>query len=259
MHKLSNIAAVMAAACLCAGTQAHAQQQPENAEQQAVQFSTRAVEAFKAGEYELAGRYFLDAHALSPDPVLLYNAAYAYGRAGDYERASDLARRAEAAGLADATTTTRNTARRTAWRAALRAQAIAAQPEPESTPVVADISAETDDWSHDPIFYTGLAVTSLGVGALVSALVVDGSVADQAAQLDEARADGDAAAEQQLLSDIEDDQQLGRILVYTGAGLAVGGAALVTWAVLDSDGSETVKPTVVLEDGGGQVGFVWSY
>lgn len=225
---------LLVALAVCASSTAMGQQ-PATTPASAEDHSRRGIAAFKAGNYKLAARHFLDAHALASDPVLLYNAAYALGRAGELEQACDVARRAAQAGLAGTKTRTRNDARLTAWAVAIAAAK--RTHAPSSGPLQAQATSHSLERSDAPetasgsdtLTWLGAGGVAVGAGLLGAAWVVDWRVDSKSGELVEARQQRDREAYDKTLADIETQQGIGRLLVYSGAALTLGGvAALVT-------------------------------
>jgi len=210
----------------------------------------RAVDAVKAERFERAADHYLDAHAISPQPILLYNAAYALGRAGRLKRALDVSERASEGGLDNPKASARNRARRTGWSTAMatrrRAEAAsrtagATGPRPDAAPrqPAAPPAAE----------WLGAGTMVAGGGILVGAALLDAQIGREAGRLHEASERDDAEAYRRARENIDSLQRGGRILIVGGSTLIAGGATLVLWGLLGGDGGETALVPTVAPDG----------
>lgn len=191
-----------------------------------------AVRAVKSKEFETAARRYEEAYELSPNPMLLYNAAYAYGRAGRLKLALDASRRVEETGLEEPNYATRNASRFQGWSVALRARrrAAAIDENPHGSAAGRPGSGGTFAGDNEPAFdWIGGGAGAAGAGLLIGALIVDRQIAEEKNRLDEAIEQRDRSAYDESLETIKSHQKRGQILFVAGAALVAGGATLLAY------------------------------
>ena len=213
----------------------------------------QAVSAVKSRQFTDAAHHYLAAHAISPRPILLYNAAYALGRAGRLKRALDVSDRARESGLEGAESTTRNTARRHGWSMALTARERADR----MTEIPSTAPAEPRSRSEaPPLEWIGAGTMVAGLGLFAGAGLLDAQIGREADRLAEASREGDRAAYDRSLRNVENLQRGGRILLVGGGLLVAGGATMTLWGLLD-EGEQRAQFAPRVPPGGG-VGLQWS-
>ncbi len=183
-------------------------------------------DAYNAGLYREAADAFRRAYALTPAPLLLYNVALAEWRSGNLPDARVAAVRA-LAGELPPTTHTKLQARVAGWdRLEVAASMLGApmqtpgesvdtteppdDPSPTQQPVAVAVAERP---RSSVLFWTGVATTVAGGGALGGAAYLAVDIANRAEGLEELpRADGEA-----VVADIRPRQSL-------GIGLLIGGS-----------------------------------
>lgn len=221
---------------------------------------------YEKGNYEEAARDFEEALQHREHAVLLYNLAKSYTYIGEWEKVVEYAVRAEeSSGDLDPSTGAKNGATGVAAGAVLSAREYApaiadagtsepgdsSETEGAEEPKAARDSSSTDrsasagettdtgsagGGGFGGLGWAGVGGAAAGVGLLGGALLVDVGLADDFEALDQARSDGDTQRFSNVRNRIEGQQQTGRILLYSGAGLASVGATLL---VLELTGSES--------------------
>lgn len=191
-----------------------------------------AVRAVKSEEFETAARHYEQAYELSPNPMLLYNAAYAYGRAGRLKSALDASRRVEESGLEEPNYATRNASRLQGWSVALgaRRRAAAIDENPRGNAAGGPPSGGPFAGDNEPAFdWIGGGAAAAGAGLLVGALIVDRQIAEEKNRLEQAIDQRDRSAYEESLETIKSHQKRGQILFVAGAALVAGGATLLAY------------------------------
>lgn len=209
----------------------------------------RGSAQYEAGDYVSAARSLRQAYDLVQRPALLYNIGMAEWRAGQEERAIETFERAlnlelpanlvpptEARLAGIAVTLNARTA------AADIAGQVAAQP-PASVPA----SDPDDSWGWKG--WTGTAATVAGAGLLAGAGFVSLQIAENETDLRAAAAANDARLYDQLQAEIDDQQTVGPVLLYSGAGLVAAGLGLLMWELFDDQSSEASAGVVATPDG----------
>jgi tetratricopeptide (TPR) repeat protein len=198
----------------------------------------KGVKAFFEKNFPEAITYFQRAHSLDPDPVQLYNISLAYSKMGNAADALTAALEAQKVGGLPKDTAFKNQFRIIGYRRVIVAKSVTEAINPPKAQVSEDTTDAQDadkpavkrpdnaqDRGLSTVGWAGLGTAGLGAGALVGAGVLNFIVAGNMDEYDTARADGDYGRASGLYSDIGDRQDMGRVLLYSGAGLvAVGGA-----------------------------------
>lgn len=219
---------------------------------------------YTTGEYSKAIVEFLKGHAIAPNAMFLYNISLSYFKLDNISDALAAAEKARNEEGMPAKVTVRNEARIAGLYGVLSARDVAediAEPEPvaEEPAVARDPVEPVEEGSAmGGLGWTGVGLAAVGGGLVVGALIVNSGVSADIDAL-EAEADGGSEARfDSLKSDIEAGQSTGKILLYSGAGLASAGLIML---IIDlADGSESSSDvSVVPTDGGAQVGFGWSF
>ena len=186
----------------------------------------RGKELYRAHKYRAASEELRQAYALEPVPLLLYNIVLAEWRAGDWQQALETAAQVRTQSLPDKTRVKLDS-RIAALGAMVQARSVAVQmKQREPTIDEPEPTLGTTGW-------VGTGLSTVGAGMLVGALVVDGQLEDDGADLEAAAHSADRAAYDRLLTDVQDRQTLGRVLAVGGAALAVTGAAMLVWDLTD--------------------------
>ena len=233
--------------------------------ERAKELYNEGAEAYYKQEFPVAIMKFKTGYDLDPDPMFLYNIALAYGRLGNYDEAFEYSERAAKDGLPE-DASLKLGARLAAWSTV-----------ESSLDVVDDITApdegecSSDDDCVDGescsaenicvaipeappaeglsgVGWAGVGLTTIGVGLVVGAVILDLGLDDDFEAYDQAVADGDTATANQLKDDIESTQSTGKILLYAGIGSAVVGGGLLVYDLLIDSGSATAVLPVVGRD-----------
>lgn len=216
---LIRLLVLVACTALClGGSVATAVAAPSEAEATAQQ----AADHFRAGDFDVAARLFMDAYAKSHRPDAVFNAARAYQNAGKNGDAAGLFRlyislTDDAAGILEA-------------RKHLEALEAGAPPPPAKTqpgsppvrPMVA-ASAEAHPSRLGAALTTGGAVVALAGGV---ALLLVGKSDSHQANVD-ARRTGDAQAYDSAYGTAQAEWWAGAVL--TGAGAVLSGVSIYLW------------------------------
>ncbi len=200
---------------------------------------------YDAGEYVEAADAFRKSYALTSAPILLYNIALAEWRAGNLRAARAAALRARRENLPP-DIHVKLDAYLAGFDAIERTEVVAEAIDAADEPVTLVETAETlsaretpssttepprpDDPPRDEahvLFGTGVAVAVLGAAGLTGALIVNGQVAEEAEQLDQPGGDSNDT----IVTRIESQQRIGRILLFSGLAGFVGGGILMAMDV----------------------------
>lgn len=242
------MAAVFSAALLSA-TPAFAQ--PSDAEKAQKHFEDGAT-LYAQGNYSKAIVEFIKGHAIAPNAMFLYNISLSYLK---LENITDALAAAEKArtfdGMPDKVAV-RNDARIGGFRAFLSAEDLAediAAAAETPDPMVADHQTGEEGGALGGLGWTGIGLGLAGAGLVVGALIVNSGVDADIESLESEANGGNRARFDTLKSDIESGQSTGKILLYSGAGLATAGLVMLIIDLADgpeSAGSVSVAPS----DGG---------
>jgi tetratricopeptide (TPR) repeat protein len=206
-----------------------------------------ATRAAKEGDYEEAGRQYLEAYAIEPRPILLYNAAYSLAQAGRLDRAVELGARASREDLSDPNLSARNEARLDGWSAIRRGRSVAEQADDQPATARGSGAGERApgrrSGSGNEREAIGLVAITAGVGSLTGALLIDAELGKEVENLRDAKREDDAERYDRVKSRIDRRQRTGRALTIGGALALTAGTTFLLWGLLDSDdGSARLQP-----------------
>ncbi|MFP4597252.1 MAG: hypothetical protein ACLFVJ_03310 [Persicimonas sp.] len=227
---------IVAAAMLGgAASSASAQQKVDSVEntdqsdvKKAEAYYEKGVDAFFNKKYSLAVSYFQRANELDPDAVVVYNISRAHAKLGNPDDALEKALEAQAMGGLPEDTAQKNRHRIVAYRRAVAAQDVCEALNPPVDELDED-SPESSDEGLGVVGWTGVGVGSIGAAGLLGAGMMTFIVSGNLDEYDTARADGDYGRARGLHSDIGDRQEIGRLMLYSGAGLLAAGGAMFAW------------------------------
>ncbi|MGM0555267.1 MAG: tetratricopeptide repeat protein [Myxococcota bacterium] len=256
---------VLMLAIVGAAPEVHAQSDKDEAQE----LAQRGAKAFVKKDYAMAVTYFQRAASLDPNPVLLYNLSLAQSRLGNVEDARDAAQRAIDMGSENVPEDTwvKLHARRDAYDRALAGQAMAQDLAPDD-PAISDQRGgeEGDDGTSvarresepespiSTIGWVGAGTGVAGVALLAGAGFVNADVRATIESYDDARRAGEFDRAETLQSEVESGQQLGQVLLYSGAGLAAVGTGLFVYDLVNGGESEkSATVTGVPRPGGASV------
>lgn len=234
-------------ALLTAGVPSTAVSQDSDAEK-AQKYYKKGMQAVYDEEYAIAITNFKRAHSLNPSGTLLYNISIAYSRMGKPEKA--LEHSLEAAERDDlpkdtavknrariASYTVANTSRSITGETGAKASGPEASPEEstsESTEETAGTggtegtgSAPGRESGGSALTWLGAGVGLAGAGAVGWAVVLNFNVRDAIEAKRTAEEAGNYQEADRLYGQIQSRQQLGQILVYSGAGAMALGTTLL--------------------------------
>ena len=222
--------------------------------EQAQTLAQKGAKAFVKKDYAMAVTYFQRAASLDPNPVLLYNLSLAQSKLGNVQDARDAAQRAIEMGSdgVPKDTWVKLHARRDAYDRALSARSMADELAPDKPKVSTE---ESTSGTSDPTTVTtreqvdegpavgtlgwvGAGVGVAGVGLLAGAGLVNAGVRADIEAYDEARRAGEFDRAERLQGDVDSGQQLGQILLYSGAGLTAVGAGLFIFDMVNGTESD---------------------
>lgn len=230
----------------------------QSKKKEARQLAQRGAKAFVKKDYAMAVTYFQRAASLDPNPVLLFNLSLAHSRVGNVQDAREAAQRAINMGSENVPEDTwvKLHARRDAYDRALAAQAMAQELAPDDPEISmgpgdgGEGGQTTVGKSVEPgspigaLGWTGAATGVVGVGMLAGAGLVTAGVRADIDAYNDARVAGNFDRARQLQDDVDQGQQLGQILLYSGAGLAAVGTGLFVFDLVN--GAETEKKATLL-------------
>lgn len=214
---------------------AAAQEEPSD-EELAQAYYEQGVEAFFNKNYSLAITYFQRANALDADPVVLYNISLAQSRLGNIPEALQAALQAQEMEGMPEDTALKNLARIRAFQLQMTAEEIAhALIPPEEVEAQAAASPSPapplpqQESGPSPLAWAGIGTASAGALAIATTGVLTLIVGNKIEEYNSARQDGDYEGALALQKQIGDQQMVGQILLYSGAGLIAIGGTL--WAI----------------------------
>lgn len=219
----------------------------------------KGAEWYTAGEYSKAIVEFLKGYNLEPNAMFLYNVSLSYTKLGNYDEAMTYAERARAEqGMPD-DVAVRNDARiaalsvqRSTTLAASRAtQVSVVEPEP--------VEPAPEAGGFGVLGISGVVVGVAGLGLVGGAYVINSGVSEDIEALEGEANGGDRQRFDQLKSDIEGDQTLGQILLFSGLGLAAAGVTMVALELTDDEQPSTATLDVVPSVSGAQAVFTVRY
>jgi tetratricopeptide (TPR) repeat protein len=218
------------------------------------------AEHFYEKEYSRAIVEFRKAYRYQPDPMILFNLSAAHLRLENYEDARRFAMRADADGGLPDKITPRNRALIDALTVRLQSESIAADiKEERSARAEVDKPAPppqaSDDSELGALGWTGVGLMAVGVGLSGYATYVEVSLQDDIDAYKQA-AKQDADEHARLREDIDSQQRIGRIALYSGIGL--GGLGVGLWLTDLLGTSEEESPTIAVTPGlgSGRVDFI---
>lgn len=220
------------------------------------------AEWYAQGEYAKAIVEFLKGHNLSPNAMFLYNISLSYAKLDNIDDALVAAERAIKEGGLPPDVAVRNEARIRAFQMNSTARSVSGSVnlalnekktvvDPEPTPKASS--------GFGALGWTGVALTTVGVGLGAGAMVLSSGVADDIASLKSEANGGDLIRYTELKSSIEDDQSTGQILVYAGAGLGAVGLTLILIELMSGDESSATSWYVGPHRDGFQAGFLKNF
>lgn len=217
----------------------------------------RAETHYSDEQYRDAIAEFHKSFHLQPHPITLYNMAMAHRQLNEIDDAARLARHASAMDepLPDRQHATAHSFIATDTvlsRAEQTAAAIDALPEVDDTdepgeptePIVVD---DDDEFPIGPLGWAGITGLGLSAAALGTTAFINAEVQHRRDQLEELADDLSDEAMDQHLDEVSAWQVRGRILLFSGIGLAAVGGGLLVWDLLDEDDDQpdlAVAPTV---------------
>lgn len=237
---------------------------------QAQTLAQKGAKAFVQKDYAMAVTYFQRAASLDPNPVLLYNLSLAQSKLGNVQEARDAAQRAIDMGSdgVPEDTWVKLHARRDAYDRGLSARSIADALAPddarvstegpqggESGQTTVTASRQVDEGpAVGTLGWVGAGVGVAGVGLLAGAGLVNAGVRADIEDYDDARTAGEFDRAERLQSEVESGQQLGQILLYSGAGLTAVGAGLLIFDLVNgAESDKNAKLLTVPTRGGASV------
>ena len=165
----------------------------------------RAVTAFQQGDFERAAELFGELYTLNPNPLVLYNRAYALGRAHNYAAAVESAALADLSDL-DASRLVKNRARLVAYRTRLSAGEIGKDiAEAPDTFVASEVPPTR---SPSPFLFGAVATSAVGAGAWIGTAVLDAAIGRKGDEL--AALERESVEWQAKLDEIEARQRIAR-------------------------------------------------
>jgi len=202
--------------------------------QEAKQHFENGSKLYADGRWEKALVEFRKGDALFPNPLFRYNMALCLWRLDHLDEAIEQARlaRDELSGGDDAKAAALNAARLAAFEriASARQHAI-----PE-VPIVAETTPIPKPEKHSsPLTWIGGGLAVVGVGVLGGWGYLEVSLGDTIDRYETAAANGDSATYTTLRGQIADRQQIAKVLLFSGAGAAALGGALLLVGLTSSD------------------------
>lgn len=238
----------------------------------------QGIKYYVSGEYDSSILEFRKAHRLLPEPIFLYNIARAQVKLNRCEDAFETAERAISSdrlkgetrakaqsviascrvfvtgdrvrsSIAEARQARARAEREELERTRITAERERIEAEKERTKQLREMKVEGGAASDEPRFgalgWIGAGFMVVGAGALTGTAIVSSTLSDQWDDYRAASAGGNLETYRGLRSDIEENQNIAKILLFSGVGLAAGGAAMVILDLLPS-GSESAPSQALI-------------
>lgn len=234
---------------LCAMAPAEAQAQP-SAEQKARADAlyNEGAKLFVEKKYPEAILRFKNSHKIDSSPKTLYNIALCYGRLGEFSEAVDFAKSASQAQAASKALQRKALARLKGFERALQATRVAKAIEsPSIVKVIPPKKGDTtpEGSSFGMLGWSGVGVSVLGVGLMGGALLVNGGLGQEIDDYEEeARNDPNPPRDSARFDEISSSQTTGKVLLFSGAGLAAAGVTLILVDLLSDSDSQATQARV---------------
>lgn len=208
------------------------------------------LKAAIAGDFAGAVIQFQNGYKLDPDPRFLYNIGGCYERLNNDERAVDYYQRVLKSNNASTDIHTKASAKLRANQAKIAAigtgTAISSRgdtnvvgPSDPNNPRV----KTQDEGGFGGLGWAGVAIGAVGAGLMTASLIPNSGLSDQIQEYEDGvRVDPDPARDKSRYDAIQSKQSTGKLLLFSGAGLAVVGVGLVI-VELATSGSEAAPPT----------------
>ena len=208
------------------------------------------------GNYGAAILKFKQAYQAEPNALFLYNMSLCYLKLGQYEEAIEAGELAKKPHGATAPLNTRDRTANDARIAALRRVLEARKVKPPASAVSVVVAPDTPDdverWGT--LGWVGVGVAVLGAGVLGGALLTDREIDEALMELERAAANGDRAEFNRLSDDVDTLQTRGRILTFSGLGVASLGLGLIVFDLLTENEPRSQSVGVIpLREGGAVV------
>lgn len=251
MHRsLSTSMLCCLGATLALGTMtsdAHAQPSAEQ-KARADALYNEGAKFFVEKKYSEAILRFKNSHKIDSSPKTLYNIALCYGRLGEFSEAVDFAKRASKSKKAPQDLKRKATARLRGFSTALQATRVARDIEsPAVVKVVPPKGVDTPEQGSGfgLLGWSGVGVGVVGVGLMGGALLVSGGLGEEIdAYEEDARNDPNPPRDSTRFDDITNTQTTGKVLLFSGAGLATAGVVMILIDVLSDSDSQATQATV---------------
>jgi tetratricopeptide (TPR) repeat protein len=209
------------------------------------------AKAYLAGDYSEAVVKFLTAFEYEENAMILYNLSLAYAGMENWERAIEAAERAATRDDLPEKARPRNRARIVSLERIVQATdtaAAIAERRKRASEVdvgLVDSEPQTETSALSGLGWAGIGAATVGVGLLVWAAILDRDVQERIDAFEQ----NPTLAERDALSG---DQTTGKIVLFSGVGLATIGAALLGFDLFSSGETQaSIAPT----RGGARVGL----
>ncbi len=245
-------------ALLLAPAESFAQAPSQETVDQAEAHFQKGAEWYTTGEYSKAIVEFLKGYNVVPNAMFLYNISLSYAKLGNSDDALMYAERAQnEVGMPD-DVASRNSGRISALRVRLSGLDVAKN--------VSDLSNVVDVAPTQPaesgfgwMGMTGVAVGVAGLGLIGGSALIGMGVSDDITALEDEANGGDQARFDDLKASIESDQSLGKVLLFSGAGLAALGVTLVVVDLMNDEEPTQTSLRLVPTNGGAGAVFNFVY
>lgn len=242
-------------ALLLAPTESFAQAPSQAQIDQAEAHFQIGAEWYTTGDYPKAIVEFLKGYNVVPNAMFLYNISLSYAKLGNNEDALMYAERAQGeVGMPD-DVSARNSGRIGALRARLSGLAITKNMSELTVAEV--IPVEPSGGSFGMLGISGIAIGAAGLGLIGGSVLIGAGVSDDITTLESEANGGDQARFDELKTNIESDQSLGKILLFSGAGLTAVGLTLVLVDLMNDE--ETVQTSLRVVPTPGGAGAVLNF
>ncbi len=220
-------------ALLLAPTESFAQAPSQEMVAQAEAHFQTGAEWYTTGEYSKAIVEFLKGYNIVPNAMFLYNISLSYAKLGNPADALMYAERAQSEVGMPEDVASRNSGRIGALRVRLSGIEVIKQVSNLTVAVAPPVEAPASGFGL--LGMGGITLGVAGVGLMGASLLVGSGVSDDIETLENEANGGDRARFDDLKAEIEADQSFGKVLLFSGAGLAAVGLTLIVVDLMNDD------------------------
>ena len=210
----------------------------EAAKQAAQSLFDEAVADYMGKRYDQASLKFRKAYAQLPEATFLYNLAKSLQKLENYDQAIKSLESAQAQQERPLPPNLQEKV--PAFMAELKEQLEAQQAEQQAQQALSETTAmeatpEEGGRGLGALGWTGVGMTVVGAGAITWSILMTSDLDKEKEALEQIRTRQEFDAQKQ---EVEDDQNLARLLMFSGIGVAAVGVGLLTWDLVKDDDTQ---------------------